>query len=84
MRKLLFMFLIGASACAARSTQLAVPTVYAAGDPRTGDDAIVARYLQGETLDELANDLRLGDRDEARSVVRRAMQSLRRRYYTER
>jgi hypothetical protein len=84
MRNLLLILLVGASACAARSTPPAIPTVYGAGDPRTGDDAMIARYLQGETLDELANDLRLGDRDDAREAVHRAMQSLRRRYYTER
>jgi hypothetical protein len=84
MRNLLFVLVVGATACAARSTPSAIPTAYAGRDPRTGDDAIVSRYLQGETLDELANELRLGDRDEARDAVHRAMQSLRRRYYTER
>jgi hypothetical protein len=84
MRKLLLIVLVGASACGARAAQTTVPTTYGAADPRTGDDALIARYLQGETLDELANELKLGDRDEARGAVHRAMQGLRKRYYTER
>jgi hypothetical protein len=79
MRKLLLIVLVAASACAARTQQTSIPTAYGAAG--TGDDAIVARYLQGESLDELAGDLRLGDRDEARGVVHRAMENLQRRYY---
>lgn len=83
MRNFLFIVLVGASACAARTSHTTVPTAYSAADARSGEGAIVARYLQGESLDELASDLSLGDRDEARDAVHQAMQDLRRRYYTE-
>jgi hypothetical protein len=83
MRNFLFILLVGASACAARSSHSTVPTAYGAAEARSGEGALVSRYLQGESLDELASDLSVGDRDEARDAVHRAMQDLQRRYYTE-
>jgi hypothetical protein len=82
MRKLLFILLATTAACSARSSHSTIPTVYGAAG--IGDDAIVARYLQGESLDQLAGELKLDDRDEARGAVHRAMQSLQKRYYADR
>lgn len=82
MRKLLFILLATSAACSARSSHSTIPTVYAADG--IGDDAIAARYLQGESLDQLASELKLGSRDEARDAVHRAMLNLNKRYYADR
>lgn len=83
MRKFLLVLLVGASACAARSARNTVPTEYAFHDAH-GSAAVVARYMQGESLDELATELRLDDRDQARDVVHQAMLDLQKRYYRDR
>jgi len=44
----------------------------------------LARYVQGESLDQVAHDLALDGRDAARDLVHQAMVSLTRRYYRDR
>ena len=83
MRTFLLVLLVGASACAARGARTTVPTEYAFHDAH-GEAAVVARYMQGESLDELASELRLDDRDQARDVVHQAMLDLQKRYYRDR
>lgn len=51
---------------------------------RGGDSEILAHYIQGESLDDLARDFALGDRDEAREVVHRGMLQLQKRYFRDR
>ena len=49
-----------------------------------GYSDVLARYLRGESLDDLAHELALGDRDHARDVVHQAMLTLQKRYYHDR
>jgi len=51
---------------------------------RGGDSEVLARYAIGESLDKIASDLSLGNRDEARELVHHAMLSLQRRYFRDR
>ena len=51
---------------------------------RNGYSAVLAHYMRGDSLDQLAAELALGDRDQARDLVHRAMVSLERRYYHDR
>jgi hypothetical protein len=83
MRTFLFTLVLGASACAGRYSQVSVPTEYAFHDAH-GEAAVVARYMQGESLDQLASDLALADRDQARDVVHHAMIDLQKRYFHDR
>ncbi len=46
--------------------------------------AVLSRYARGESLDQIAADFRLGDRDAARDAVHDAMISLTKRYYRDR
>lgn len=50
---------------------------------RGGYNDALARYLRGESLDELARDLSLADRHAAREIVHHAMLALQKRYYRE-
>ena len=74
MRKFLFVILVGASACAAHSNSMS-PTVC---------NDVLAHYAHGESLDKIAADFKLGDRDAARDAVHQAMISLQKRYYHDR
>lgn len=49
-----------------------------------GYSDVLARYLRGDTLDQLAKDLTRGDRDAARNIVRLAMVTLQKRYFRDR
>jgi hypothetical protein len=49
-----------------------------------GYSDVLARYLRGESLDQLARELALGNRDDARDAVHAAMLALQRRYYRDR
>ncbi len=49
-----------------------------------GDSDVLAHYAKGESLDDIARDYSLADRDEARQVVHRAMLSLQKRYFRDR
>lgn len=80
MRTLLLALIAATSACAGRYTASTVPTDFAFHDAR-GEAAVVARYMQGESLDQLASDLALADRDQARDVVHHAMIDLQKRYF---
>ena len=51
---------------------------------RGGDTDVLSRYTKGASLDDLARDLSLGGRDEAREIVHRALLSLQRRYFADR
>jgi hypothetical protein len=51
---------------------------------RGGYSDVLARYLRGESLDQLANELALGNRDDARAAVHTAMLALQKRYYRDR
>jgi hypothetical protein len=51
---------------------------------RGGDSEVLARYAIGESLDKIASDLALHNRDEARELVHHAMLSLQRRYFRDR
>ena len=51
---------------------------------RGGDSEILAHYIKGESLDDIARDFSLGDRDNAREVVHRAMLQLQKRYFRDR
>lgn len=51
---------------------------------RGGYSEVLAHYMRGDSLDQLATELALGDRDHARELVHRAMVSLERRYYHDR
>jgi hypothetical protein len=48
-----------------------------------GYSDVLARYLRGESLDQLSADLALGNRDDAKAAVHTAMLQLQRRYYTD-
>jgi hypothetical protein len=69
-------FAICASACAARSVAPTIPT-------ETRNE-LVFRYMKGESLEQLATELRIGDRHDAREIVHDAMLSLSKRYYRDR
>src|SRR5262249_50045888 len=73
MRNILFTILLGASACA--TSKPVSPTLC---------NDVLARYAHGESLDKIASDLQLGDRDAARDAVHQAMISLSKRYYHDR
>ena len=79
MRTFLLALVVATSACAGRYTATTVPTDYAFRDAH-GEAAVVARYMQGESLEDLASDLSLADRDQARDVVHQAMIDLQKRY----
>jgi hypothetical protein len=49
-----------------------------------GYSDVLARFLRGESLDQLAHELALGDRDDARVAVHDAMLALQKRYYRDR
>lgn len=51
---------------------------------RGGDSDVLEHYAKGESLDDLAHDFSLADRDEAREIVHRAMLSLQKRYFHDR
>jgi hypothetical protein len=51
---------------------------------RDGDSEVLARYVTGDSLDKIASDLALGNRDEARELVHHAMLALQRRYFRDR
>jgi hypothetical protein len=70
MIKLAAIVALALGACAARA-----PTV------TTSSRDALARYATGASLDQIAADLGLDDRDAARSLVRDALVDLNRRYY---
>jgi hypothetical protein len=76
MRNILFAIVLSATACAARPSHTTLT-------PEASND-MLARYLQGESLDNLAADMRMNDRDDARDAVHRAMIALQKRYYQDR
>jgi hypothetical protein len=49
-----------------------------------GYSDVLARYLRGESLDQLAHELSLDNRDEAKDAVHTAMLALQKRYYRDR
>lgn len=51
---------------------------------RGGYNDALARYLRGESYDQVAAELQLGDRDEARDLVHRGMLALQRKYFRDR
>jgi hypothetical protein len=51
---------------------------------RGGDSDVLARYARGATLDDIAKELSLSDRDAAREALHRAMLQLQRRYFADR
>jgi len=67
---------ITAAACGARSASSTLPA-----QTRT---EVLSHYLRGESLEQIAVDYRLHDRDDAREVVHDAMISLTKRYYRDR
>jgi hypothetical protein len=67
---------ICAGACGARSSRPTLPT-----DTR---NEVLSHYVSGESLDKIALEFRLGDRDDARRVVHDAMVSLTKRYFRDR
>jgi hypothetical protein len=71
MRNLLFVLFAGA--CATSKPM----------SPAVCND-VLSHYAQGESLDKIATDFRLGDRDAARDAVHQAMISLQKRYYHDR
>jgi hypothetical protein len=73
MRNLLIIVLLGTSACATSRPM----------SPARCND-VLARYAHGESLDKIAAELQLGDRDAARDAVHQAMLSLQKRYYHDR
>ena len=52
--------------------------------PKDTQDRVLAQYARGESLEALATDFRLGDREAARDVVHQAMLALQRRYQQDR
>lgn len=72
MRSTLLFLVLAASACAAR------PQV-----STTIRDEALEHYARGESLDAIARDLQLPDRDAARAAVHDGMLSLSKRYYRE-
>ena len=76
MRNILLAIILSATACAGRPSQATLPA--------EATNEMLARYLQGESLDQLATEMRLNDRDEARDAVHRAMIALQKRYYQDR
>lgn len=52
--------------------------------PKDTQDRVLAQYARGESLESLATDFRLGNREAARDVVHQAMLALQRRYYQDR
>ena len=63
-------------ACGARPSRTTIPT-------ETRNE-VLSHYVSGESLDKIALEFHLGDRNDARSVVHDAMTSLTRRYYRDR
>lgn len=51
---------------------------------RGGYNDVLARYLKGESLDDLTRSLALSDRDETRGLIRHALTTLQRRYWRDR
>ena len=51
---------------------------------RGGYTDALERFMRGESMDEVAQELALGDRDTARDLVHQALISLQRRYYRDR
>lgn len=48
---------------------------------RGGYNDLLARYMRGESIDELTRDVGLTSRDETRAVLRKAIVSLQKRYW---
>ena len=71
MRNLLFVLFAGA--CATSKPM----------SPAVCND-VLSHYAQGESLDKIAADFKLGDRDAARAAVHQAMISLQKPYYHDR
>jgi hypothetical protein len=49
-----------------------------------GYNDVLARWMNGESLDKLARELELGDRSNARAIVRTALRQLEKAYYRDR
>jgi hypothetical protein len=73
MRHLVLVVVVAASACAGRAAH---PTL----SPQRQADLLTG-YAHGESLDQLATEYSLGDRDEARDAVRHALRAVQERYY---
>jgi hypothetical protein len=48
-----------------------------------GYSDVLARYMRGESIDELTRDVGLSSRDETRAVLRKALVTLQKRYWRE-
>jgi len=48
---------------------------------RGGYNDVLARYMRGDSIDELTRDIGLSSRDETRAVLRKAIVSLQKRYW---
>jgi len=51
---------------------------------KNGDSEVLARYIKGESFEDLAREFALGDRDDAREAVHRSMLKLQKRYFRDR
>jgi hypothetical protein len=49
-----------------------------------GYNDVLARWMDGDSLDKVARDLDLEDRSEARTIVRKALLQLHKQYYRDR
>ena len=73
MRTLLFAIVFVTSACGARP-QFSTAT----------RNSALERYSQGESIDDIARELGLGDRETARAAVQAGMMAVAKRYYNDR
>jgi hypothetical protein len=51
---------------------------------RGGYNDVLARYMRGESIDDLTRDVGLSSRDETRAVLRQALVSLQKKYWRDR
>jgi hypothetical protein len=49
-----------------------------------GYNDVLARWMNGDSLDKLARELELGDRSNARAIVRTTLRQLEKQYYRDR
>ncbi|HEX5057979.1 MAG TPA: hypothetical protein VFV99_01410 [Kofleriaceae bacterium] len=50
---------------------------------RGGYNDLLARYMRGESIDDLTRDVGLSSREETRAVIRKALVSLQKKYWSE-
>ena len=73
MNKLLLLVTVASSACAPKATMA----------PDTCSHAL-ALYSKGDSVDQVAEQLHLGDRETARAAIHEAMRTVQRRFYADR